>query len=148
MKRICSPVVCSKKRASCSTIVWTVKTLWVWSSSVKTSFGKNCPRKSTNLLPSALTSVLQGRIAFQSFLLVPFDRAQTQDYIHSHMRYVGETREIFSPSAIDAIFSYSGGVARKINKVCSLSLLYASQKSMHSIDGSIINFVVDQELSW
>ena len=87
------------------------------------------------------------RIDFR-FALVPFDRAQTQDYICSHMRYAGETREIFSPSAIDAIFGYSGGVARKINKICSLSLLYASQKAMRTVDGSTVNFVVDEELSW
>jgi type II secretory pathway predicted ATPase ExeA len=64
------------------------------------------------------------------------------------MRYAGETREIFSPSAVDAVFAYSGGVARKINKVCSLSLLYASQKAMHTIDGGTINFVADEELAW
>lgn len=87
------------------------------------------------------------RIDFR-FTLVPFDRAQTQDYIHAHMRYAGETREVFTPSAIDAIFSFSGGIARKINKACSMSLLYAAQKAMHTIDGGIINFVVDQELSW
>jgi len=87
------------------------------------------------------------RIDFR-FALVPFDRAQTQDYIHAHLRYAGETRDIFSPSAVDAIFNYSGGVARKINKVCSLSLLYASQKAFHSIDGSIVNFVAEEELSW
>jgi len=87
------------------------------------------------------------RIDFR-FSLVPFDRAQTQDYICAHMRYAGETREIFTPSAVDAIFGFSGGIARKINKVCSVSLLYASQKAMHSIDGGIVNYVVDQELSW
>jgi len=87
------------------------------------------------------------RIDFR-FALVPFDRAQTQDYIHSHMRYAGETREIFSSSAMDAIFGYSGGVARKINKVCSLSLLYAAQKAIHTIDGGIINFVAEEELTW
>lgn len=87
------------------------------------------------------------RIDFR-FALTPFDRAQTQDYIHSHMRYAGESREIFSPSAVDAIFSFSDGVARKINKACSLSLLYAAQKAMHSIDGGVIEYVVEQELSW
>jgi len=87
------------------------------------------------------------RIDFR-FALVPFDRAQTQDYIHAHLRYAGETREIFTPSAVDAIFTFSGGVARKINKACSLSLLYAAQKAMHSIDGGIIDFVAEQELSW
>ena len=87
------------------------------------------------------------RIDFR-FSLVPFDRSQTQDYICAHMRYAGETREVFSPSAVDAVFNFSGGVARKINKVCSISLLYAAQRSMHSIDGGIVNYVAEQELSW
>jgi type II secretory pathway predicted ATPase ExeA len=87
------------------------------------------------------------RIDFR-FALTPFDRAQTQDYIHSHMRYAGQSRDIFTPSAVDTIFSFSDGIARKINKACSLSLLYAAQKSMHSIDGGVIEYVVEQELSW
>ena len=87
------------------------------------------------------------RIDFR-FNLTSYDRAQTQDYIHAHMRYAGETKEIFTPSAVDAVFAFSGGVARKINKVCSMSLLYAAQKAMRSIDGGIIDFVAEQELSW
>jgi type II secretory pathway predicted ATPase ExeA len=64
------------------------------------------------------------------------------------MRYAGESRDIFTPSAVDAIFDFSGGIARKINKACSMSLLYASQNSMRTIDGGTINFVAEQELSW
>jgi type II secretory pathway predicted ATPase ExeA len=87
------------------------------------------------------------RIDFR-FALVPFDRAQTQDYIHAHMNYAGCLKEIFSPSAVDAVFLFSNGIARKINKACSMALLYAAQNSMHSIDAGIINFVVEQELAW
>jgi type II secretory pathway predicted ATPase ExeA len=87
------------------------------------------------------------RIDFR-FALVPFDRAQTQDYIHAHLRYAGTTKEVFTPSAVDAIFNFSGGVARKINKVCAMALLYAAQNAMHSIDGGVIDFVAEQELSW
>lgn len=87
------------------------------------------------------------RIDFR-FTLVPFDRAQTQDYICAHMRYAGEEREVFSPSAVDAVFNYSGGIARKINKACSLSLLYAAQKAARTIDGGIVEYVAEQELSW
>jgi len=100
----------------------------------------------TKLSKEAFEPITQ-RIDFR-FALTPFDRAQTQDYIHAHMLYAGESREIFTPSAVDAIFRFSNGVARKINKVCSLSLLYAAQKAMRSIDGGIIEFVVEQELSW
>ena len=87
------------------------------------------------------------RIDFR-FELVPFDHSQTKDYICAHMSYAGESRDIFTPSAVEAIFRYSGGVARKINKACSLSLLYAAQKAMRSIDGGIIDYVAEQELSW
>jgi len=87
------------------------------------------------------------RIDFR-FALAPFDRAQTQDYIHAHMRYAGESREIFTPSAVDAAFHLSGGVARKINKACSMSLIYAAQKAMHTIDGGIVEYVAEQELTW
>ena len=87
------------------------------------------------------------RVDFR-FALVPFDRAQTQDYIHAHMRHAGETREIFTPSAVDAVFHFSDGVARKINKACSMALLYAAQKAMHSIDGGIVEYVCEQELTW
>jgi len=87
------------------------------------------------------------RIDFR-FALVPYDRAQTQDYIHSHLRYAGEEREIFTSSAVDAVFNFSGGIARKINKVCSMSLLYASQKAMRTIDGGTVDYVAEQELSW
>ena len=87
------------------------------------------------------------RIDFR-FTLVPYDRAQTQDYIHAHLRYAGEEREIFTPSAVDAVFNFSGGIARKINKVCSIALLYASQKAMRTIDGGVVDYVAEQELSW
>jgi type II secretory pathway predicted ATPase ExeA len=87
------------------------------------------------------------RIDFR-FNLIAFDRAQTQDYIHAHMRYAGEAKNIFTPSAVDAIFDFSGGVARKINKACSLSLIYAAQNSMQTIDAGTVNFVVEQELLW
>jgi len=87
------------------------------------------------------------RVDFR-FALTPFDRAQTQDYIHAHLRYAGQSRELFTSSAVDAVFQFSSGVARKINKVCSTSLLYAAQKAIHTIDGGMINYVVEQELSW
>lgn len=100
----------------------------------------------TKLSKEAFEPITQ-RIDFR-FTLVPFDRAQTQDYIHAHMSYADEMRQIFTQSAVDAIFSFSGGVARKINKVCSLSLIHAAQKAANTIDGSMVEFVVEQELTW
>ena len=100
----------------------------------------------TKLSKEAYEPITQ-RIDFR-FALVPFDRAQTQDYIHAHMRYAGEEREVFTPSAVDAIFGFSGGIARKINKACSMALLCAAQRSARTIDGGLVDYVIEQELSW
>jgi len=82
------------------------------------------------------------------FKLPLYDRCQTQDYIAAHMAFAGETRQIFLDSAISAIFAYSGGCARKINKLCSLALMSAAQQNARTIDESLIALVIDQELSW
>jgi len=87
------------------------------------------------------------RIDFR-YKLPVFDRVQTQDYIWAHMSYAGEQRQIFTDSAVSAVYAYSGGLARKINKVCTLSLMYAAQQSSRSIDENLISFVIEQELSW
>ena len=87
------------------------------------------------------------RVDFR-FKLPPFDRAQTQDYIAAHMAFAGEARQIFTDSAISAVFGYSGGYARKINKVCTLALMTAAQQNNRAIEESIVSFVVEQELEW
>jgi type II secretory pathway predicted ATPase ExeA len=87
------------------------------------------------------------RIDFR-FKLPAFDRSQCQDYICSHMAFAGEQRQVFTDSAIGAIFAYSGGIARKINKACALALLAAAQQNKRIVDESLVSLVVDQELSW
>jgi type II secretory pathway predicted ATPase ExeA len=87
------------------------------------------------------------RIDFR-FILEPFDRSQTLEYIASHMRYAGGDGGVFTDTAVDAVYAYSNGYARKINKACSLALLYATQRGKRAIDGADIDFIVDQELSW
>lgn len=46
------------------------------------------------------------------------DRSQTELYIAAHLRYAAGRCDIFSDPAIDAIFGYSTGIPRMINKLC------------------------------
>jgi len=87
------------------------------------------------------------RIDFH-FKLEPFDRAQTCEYIAYHMRYAGGDAGVFTDTAIDSVYGYSHGLARKINKVCSLALIYAAQRGKHAIEGADIEFIIEQELAW
>jgi type II secretory pathway predicted ATPase ExeA len=87
------------------------------------------------------------RIDFR-FKLELFDRAQTTEYIAAHMRHAGGNADIFSGSAIDAVFDYSAGCARKIDKPCSLALHYAAQHGKSSVDAHDVSLVIEQELTW
>lgn len=87
------------------------------------------------------------RIDFR-FKIPAMDLSQTTEYISKHMAYAGETRQIFSDSAIHRIFSYANGIPRKINKVCYLCLMAAAQRQTRIIEDSLVAFVIDQELTW
>jgi type II secretory pathway predicted ATPase ExeA len=87
------------------------------------------------------------RVDFR-FRLPAFDRAQTQDYIASHIAYAGESRQLFTDSAVSAVFNYSNGCARKINKVCTLALMTAAQRNLRLIEEPTVALVIEEELSW
>jgi len=73
------------------------------------------------------------------------DRAQTSAYISSHMAYAGSNREIFTDAAIDAVFKFSAGTPRDINKVCVESLTYGAQNRKNIIDDHMVKLVIEQE---
>jgi type II secretory pathway predicted ATPase ExeA len=87
------------------------------------------------------------RVDFR-FKLEPLDRAQSYEYIAAHMRYAGGDAGVFTDTAVDAVYAYSGGLPRKINKACALALLYAAQRGKRAVDGADIVFIIEQELTW
>ena len=73
------------------------------------------------------------------------DRVQTTAYITSHLSYAGADREIFTDAAIDAVFKFSVGTPRDINKVCVESLTYGAQNRKNIIDDHMVKLVIEQE---
>jgi type II secretory pathway predicted ATPase ExeA len=79
----------------------------------------------------------------------PLDRPQTADYIAAHLAFAsGAKPDIFSDDAISAIFDFSAGLPRKINRVASLSLMHAAQVNKRIVDDHMVSLVIDGELSW
>ena len=75
-----------------------------------------------------------------------YDRADTAQYVISHLSNAGCTREIFTEKAIDEIYKYSAGAARAINKVCLHSLICSAQRKEKLIDDHMVIEVIDGEL--
>jgi len=79
----------------------------------------------------------------------PLDKPQTADYINAHLEFAnGANTDIFTDSAINAIFDFSAGLPRKINRLASLSLMHAAQVNKRIIDDHMITLCIDGELSW
>lgn len=100
-----------------------------------------------DVLKKQIYEAIRQRIDLR-YSLVPFDRTATAGYIKSHLEYAGETRDIFTDVAIDTIFSYSKGAARRINKLCTTCLIHAAQTGKRIIDDHMISLIIDEEFSW
>jgi Type II secretory pathway, component ExeA (predicted ATPase) len=75
-----------------------------------------------------------------------FDRAQSEQYVNSHLSYAAGRTDLFTDAALDEIYKYSAGAARAINKACFHSLLAASQRAKRIVDDHLVKLVVETEL--
>lgn len=75
-----------------------------------------------------------------------YDRAQVTQYINCHMAYAGAISDLFSDGAVDAIYSYSAGSARMVNKVCTACLIFGAQSKRRIIDDHMVKQIIEQEM--
>lgn len=72
---------------------------------------------------------------------------QTGEYIAERLRIAGTTNAIFSPEAIQLIYTYSRGIPRTINLICEHSLILGYVEQIQVIPASLISHVAtDLEL--
>lgn len=74
------------------------------------------------------------------------DRAQTGEYINSHLNYAGCNHELFSDKALDEIYHSSNGTLRIINRICEKCLMYAYQQRKKIIDDHMVRYVTEHEM--
>ena len=74
------------------------------------------------------------------------DRAETEQYVNSHLEYAGCKQTIFTEKALDEIYRISTGIPRMINRVCEKSLMYAFQKQNRLVDDYMVKYVAEHEL--
>jgi len=82
------------------------------------------------------------RIAM-GYHLDPLDREEVSKYISHRLEAAGGNRNIFTVDAIELIFANSGGIPRRINQICDLSLITGFSKKQDQINGEIVNEAVD-----
>lgn len=79
-------------------------------------------------------------------LLRPFVRSETAAYVEHRLRTAGAAKRLFSDEALDALHEISGGIPRRINRLCDLALLigYAEEldvlapSHLHSVQRELV----------
>jgi type II secretory pathway predicted ATPase ExeA len=71
-----------------------------------------------------------------------FSSEETKDYILHRLNVAGRNKPVFEEDAHRLIHERSGGIPRRINHICDMSLLVGFGKGVKLIDNEIINDVV------
>lgn len=78
-------------------------------------------------------------------VLPPLSAEESAAYIQHRLNAAGAAREIFSADALTAAHSLSGGVPRRLNRLCDLALLVGFANEEHTITADQL-YSVEEEL--
>jgi len=80
---------------------------------------------------------LAQRIAI-GYHVLPLDPPEVGRYVQYRVEKAGATRNLFKADAIDLVASYSGGIPRRINQICDISLLTGFQRGVTEIGAELV----------
>lgn len=84
---------------------------------------------------------LRQRIGMQ-YDLRPLERAELGEYLDFRVTTAGGSPGLFTAGAMDRLYSYSGGIPRKINHAASLALLEGFGREARVIDDAVMDSVM------
>ena len=98
--------------------------------------------------PSLLTTVerldqFEERLAVKC-ILRPLTAEETVRYISHRLTVAGGSPDVFDPATIGLIYELSGGVPRKINRICDLAMLMAFANEMETVGSEQVEAVAEE----
>ncbi len=88
---------------------------------------------------------LAQRIAV-NYHITPLDEEQTRHYIGYRIGKAGGESGLFTPEAIDQIYTHSGGIPRSINLMCDTALVYGFADNLKRIDAAVVEKVIKDKV--
>lgn len=77
-------------------------------------------------------------------LLRPLDLLETRAYVESRVKAAGGSRELFTSEALERIHLQSGGLPRRINRLCDMALLVGFADDLTAIDPVQVEAVAEE----
>jgi len=79
----------------------------------------------------------------EEFALAPLSPMDSDEYIRQRLTRAGGSAELFTSAASAAVYRYSRGIPRLINRVCDLALVYGYSRQSRQIDEQTMDFVLN-----
>jgi general secretion pathway protein A len=89
-------------------------------------------------------SALDERISARG-VLRPLGQIQVGPYVAHRLRVAGRVEPIFTADAVELIGQYAGGIPRRINSICDLSLAIGFSRQVELIDQELVYQIVMNE---
>lgn len=86
---------------------------------------------------------LEERLAVRC-LLRPFNEAETAAYVMHRLRVAGCDRPLFDTEALGTLHRLSGGIARRINRLCDLALLIGFAEEEETISAAHLEAISEE----
>jgi general secretion pathway protein A len=77
--------------------------------------------------------------------LNPLNATETIKYVQFRLKKAGAKKNVFTKDAAKKIYEHSGGIPRRINNICDMSLLVGFAKQAPIIDSAIIKKIIEEE---
>ena len=70
--------------------------------------------------------------------LQPLRPDETAQYVKFRLLVAGRMADLFTPCALDALHTHSGGICRSLNKLCMLSLIEGATHQQPAVDAATV----------
>ena len=71
--------------------------------------------------------------------LAPLKHTEIDDYIRHRLKTAGVTQPLFTSKAVQSVFTWTGGVPKRINMLCAEALRTGSALGVHQINEEIVH---------
>jgi type II secretory pathway predicted ATPase ExeA len=127
---------CHLLDADCLHIIRTITNIEIPERKLTTSllFGES---RLTQRLEHPSYDSLRNRIYLRA-KLQPLLADETAQYVKFRLLVAGRIAELFTPDALEALQTHSGGICRTLNKLCMLSLIEGCTRRQPSVDAAAV----------
>ena len=102
---------------------------------------------STSAFPARYDNPLSGVLQFRQrivshYHLKAFAPTETREFVVFRLHRAGGSEALFTPDAVESLHALTGGIPRRINKLCDTAFVYAYAQGLDTVTKDVVEKVI------